>query len=354
MVLSNATNDVTASQRTIHLEALNLLDTRAEASFDALTRLASHLFGVPTALVSIIDEANDRQVFKSQLGLGAPWREQGETPLSHSFCKTVCARDDVVCVEDARWAPEFSANPAVVDLGVIAYLGAPVRDPWGATLGAICVIDRKPRQLREEDVAALRQLAHCVSEEIAARALCNQLAAWNAGLSERLNRTKHYSAFREAISLAFIASNAGASDRIEGMLEAARTVFAADLARITEVTGHVALTRFQSGMTSDGFAGPQPVPGSYTGQLVFDRRVLSLAPCDMPVFRDLQALPVSRFLGAPLMRGDEVIGTVEFIDHHQDGVPYSSEDCDAICLMALFLGSLLDRSPAVRTPVAVS
>ena len=41
------------------LRALEMLDTPAEAGFDALTTLAAHILGVPIALVSLLD--TDRQ-----------------------------------------------------------------------------------------------------------------------------------------------------------------------------------------------------------------------------------------------------------------------------------------------------
>ncbi len=51
------------------LRSLNILDTSPEERFDRLTRMVKKLFGVPIALVSIIDE--NRQWFKSCIGLSA-------------------------------------------------------------------------------------------------------------------------------------------------------------------------------------------------------------------------------------------------------------------------------------------
>ena len=46
-----------------------VLDTAPETQFDALTKLAAIVLGVPIALVSLVDV--NRQWFKSRVGLGA-------------------------------------------------------------------------------------------------------------------------------------------------------------------------------------------------------------------------------------------------------------------------------------------
>ena len=47
------------------LKSLDVLDTEPEERFDRLTRMSKRLFGVPIALVSLVDE--NRQWFKSSL-----------------------------------------------------------------------------------------------------------------------------------------------------------------------------------------------------------------------------------------------------------------------------------------------
>src|SRR5262249_27212312 len=54
-------------QRLATLYSLKILDTPAEQRFDRLTRLAAGIFGVPVALVSLVDR--ERQWFKSAHGL---------------------------------------------------------------------------------------------------------------------------------------------------------------------------------------------------------------------------------------------------------------------------------------------
>ena len=125
------------------LRRLALLDSPAEQAFDRLTRLAATILHVPVALVSLVDQ--DRQFFKSCLGLPEPWASQRQTPLSHSFCQyTVHTRTPLV-IEDARRDPLVQDNLAIPDLNVIAYLGIPLITSTGDALGSFCVIDSQPR-----------------------------------------------------------------------------------------------------------------------------------------------------------------------------------------------------------------
>lgn len=61
------------------LRSTGLLDSMPEARFDRLTRLIRRLLGVPTALVSLVDD--ERQWFKS-----AEHFAIGELPRDTSFC----------------------------------------------------------------------------------------------------------------------------------------------------------------------------------------------------------------------------------------------------------------------------
>jgi hypothetical protein len=64
-------------------------NTPAERAFDRLTRLATRLLRVRWRSSSLVDE--DRQFFKSCVGLPEPWASLRETPLSHSFCQHAVA-----------------------------------------------------------------------------------------------------------------------------------------------------------------------------------------------------------------------------------------------------------------------
>ena len=150
------------SKRLDTLRSLNILDTSAEERFDRLTRLAKRLFGVPIALISLVD--SDRQWFKSCQGLDA-----SETPRDISFCGHAILGEEIMVVEDATQDERFHDNPLVInDPGIRFYAGFPLTVPNGSKLGTLCVIDRQPRILTDDDRELLNDLGRMAEQEIAA------------------------------------------------------------------------------------------------------------------------------------------------------------------------------------------
>lgn len=152
------------------LEALRragLLDTPPEEAFDRLTRLASKILHAPISIVSLVDE--DRQFFKSEIGLSEPWASRRQTPLSHSFCQHAVATGQPLIIGDAREHPLVQGNLGIPNLGIIAYAGIPLISRDGQPLGSFCVIDKQPRVWSDEEIEILKDLAASVMTEIELR-----------------------------------------------------------------------------------------------------------------------------------------------------------------------------------------
>src|SRR5215212_3707973 len=106
-----------SAARLAALRQLGLLDTPASPAFDRLTSLAARVLHAPVALVSFVEE--DRQFFKSAIGLAEPWAARRETPLSHSFCRYVVQSGEPLVVADARQHPFLFDNPAIAEMNVV-------------------------------------------------------------------------------------------------------------------------------------------------------------------------------------------------------------------------------------------
>lgn len=148
------------------LHYLSLVDSPPEPEFNRFTRLACRVADVPIALVSFVEESAHRQYFKSAKGLPDG---VNQTDLDRSFCKIVTRTGEMLAVSDARADERVKDNPIIDEMGVIAYLGAPIVGPSGESLGSLCALDRVPREWSDNQKRAITDLADCVTDYIALR-----------------------------------------------------------------------------------------------------------------------------------------------------------------------------------------
>lgn len=140
-------------ERLAALHSYEILDTPHEEAFDNLTKLASRICDMPVSLVTLIDES--RQWIKSGHGLAV-----SETPREESVCRHTILEPRHFEISDLSKDKRFSGIPLVKGLEHMRfYAGYPLIDPDGFALGAICVLDRKPNKLREDQRESLRMLA---------------------------------------------------------------------------------------------------------------------------------------------------------------------------------------------------
>jgi diguanylate cyclase (GGDEF)-like protein len=148
-------------ERLTALESYSIMDTEAEQAYDDVTRIAALICRTPIALVTLLD--THRQWFKARVGL-----DISETPREDAFCAhAILEPDEVMMVRDATLDQRFVDNPLVTgEPHIRFYAGAPLVTPTGEPLGSVCVIDRTPRELTPEQIAALRALSRQVVTQL--------------------------------------------------------------------------------------------------------------------------------------------------------------------------------------------
>lgn len=154
------------SERLAALEAFGILGTAPEHEFDRIVEIASHVFDVPIALVSLVDR--DRQFFKANGGLPVC-----ETSRDVSFCTYAMLGDEVMVVPDATQDSRFVSNALVTGEPFIRfYAGAPLISASGHRLGSLCLIDHQPRPgLSDQERLLLVNLASLVMDRMELRRL---------------------------------------------------------------------------------------------------------------------------------------------------------------------------------------
>ncbi len=146
------------AERLHALRQLNLLDTPPSESFDRITRMASQLFGLPIAAVSLTDA--DRQWFKSRVGI-----EHWSIPRMKAPCAEVAEETELLVIPDLLASPCYR-DSLLAKSGIRFYAGAPLITAQGHGLGAMCVLGTEAREITPSEIAALTDLASMVMAQI--------------------------------------------------------------------------------------------------------------------------------------------------------------------------------------------
>lgn len=173
--LINATTDLALTIKEVNeklrlkkLSAYKILDTVPERAFDDIASLASYICDTPIAAITFIDE--NRQWIKALYGNIAR-----EIPRKDAFCDVTIQGDQLI-VEDASRDELFKSNVLVLgEPNIRFYAGITLVTQTGEPLGALCVIDQKPRTLDENQLLNLQKLSKIVLELLEFRLKVNSL-----------------------------------------------------------------------------------------------------------------------------------------------------------------------------------
>ena len=153
------------AQRLRDLERYGVVDQPSDPHFERLVELASSIFAMPFAAISLV-EAN-RQWFLASKGLNVR-----QTPRPMAFCAHAIAAKGVLVVPDALQDERFNTNPLVsAEPHVRFYAGVPLTSPSGHNLGTLCVLDHKPHLPTATQIHQLGLLGELVMRELELRRL---------------------------------------------------------------------------------------------------------------------------------------------------------------------------------------
>ncbi len=125
-----------------------------KADYDCLTDLAAKICRTEISLISLITE--DKQWVISSEGI-----ELHEIPREFSFCAHAINRPGKpLIIENALDDDRFADNPYVINTpDVRFYAGIPLVNENGYALGALCVIDKEPKKLTDQEINSLQMIA---------------------------------------------------------------------------------------------------------------------------------------------------------------------------------------------------
>lgn len=158
-------------ERLTVLAALGLANDEADRRLDLLSEHLVSTTSFSACVVTFIDQ--NTQWIKSGFGLG-----RGSTARSQAICNHTICGDEPFIVHDTRADKRFASFDAVVAGPMIrSYVGYPIVGSSGVRLGAICLLDTKPRRATLKELTNLRSIARIAADMIEHRATWRQQAA---------------------------------------------------------------------------------------------------------------------------------------------------------------------------------
>ena len=144
------------AQRLRAVHRLWLLGTPAEERFDRITRMAKRMFDVPMAIIDIVGE--NFAWLKSVQGMDAVDGERCD-----SYCAYTVLDDEAMIVRDS--STDLRVSDSAFASTWVFYAGVPLRFE-GEHVGVLCIGDTRPRDIDDEELVLLRDLAAMTEQEL--------------------------------------------------------------------------------------------------------------------------------------------------------------------------------------------
>jgi len=133
------------AERQTALAEYGICETPDEAAFDDLVSLAAQLCGTSSAAILFLD--GERQWLQASLNL-----DDHSRACATALCARAVAHAPALVIENLATDPQSKQLSGF-------YAAALLHTPQGLPLGTLCVLDAKPRQLSEQQLAQLQALA---------------------------------------------------------------------------------------------------------------------------------------------------------------------------------------------------
>jgi len=154
--------------------------------WQSIVDMIAELADIPSALIMRLD-GPDIEVLLSSDTTDNPYRPGDSEHFFGSglYCETAIRSGEKLLVPDAPADPEWAENPDI-ELGMIAYLGYPIRLPEGTPFGTICVLDRKPNEFSETVDELVQRFRNLIEHHLGLLEISRALGAENAGYRAQL------------------------------------------------------------------------------------------------------------------------------------------------------------------------
>jgi diguanylate cyclase (GGDEF)-like protein len=152
------------NQRLKELYELDILQDEPDAVLQEVVEKTAKIFDAPVSVISLVLE--NRQWFKSHVGLPKDLAECRQTPREVSFCTHVVESRQPLVITNASQDERFCNNSLVIQQGLHFYAGVPLMTRNKNVIGTLCIYDYKARQFFEDDIKLLSLFADRVMAQL--------------------------------------------------------------------------------------------------------------------------------------------------------------------------------------------
>jgi diguanylate cyclase (GGDEF)-like protein len=147
-------------QRLEKLKSYGILNSGSDSEFDLIAKILAKSFGAQFASISFIDE--EREWSKASVGYPEKEMYRGLSLAAYSLLQNT-----PIVVKNTIEDDRFAQNPQVTSRPSIRFFAAaPIISSDGFILGAVTVADKKARNVTEEEIEFLRQMASYASVKL--------------------------------------------------------------------------------------------------------------------------------------------------------------------------------------------
>ena len=151
------------ARRLAAIRSKKLNNAVRERQFDLITKHVAETTAFPICLLTFVDEHT--QWIKSAYGF-----DTGSTLRSDAFCNYTISQGGWFTVSNALKDERFAGNPFVAgEPHIRTYAGHPIVTSDGVRIGALCLIDLRPRTISPSVLTHLRTTSDILAEMINAR-----------------------------------------------------------------------------------------------------------------------------------------------------------------------------------------
>jgi GAF domain-containing protein len=148
----------------IEMQHVDVFDESKKDAFQRLTTNLAHSFDAPISL--LLASCGRGAFWEPQCGLPDQALSLDRQSSEFSICTRMIASDTISIVSDTAEDPRSVNEPFFRERGIRFYAGAPIKAHDGTVIGALCVLDTRPRQVNDKHKEMLLWIAEVVATAI--------------------------------------------------------------------------------------------------------------------------------------------------------------------------------------------